>query len=398
MWRSQNSVCVRQPWLHLRVLSALLLTVGSVICGGCQPSLPNSNPIATSGVSSVTTAGVPTTGAGSNSGSAESTGTSSSGTGVATPQRAKRPTFNEQAAFEILQKQCSYGPRPLGSTAHEQAKDYLLAQMKQYADDTFTQTFRYHGMTVTNIVGIFYPAGSSAPARKPVLVLTHWDSRPVADGPFSTKKVAYKYGPRGWNQTNPIMAANDGASGPGIMLQLAKMFKQQKPNVGVVMLLDDGEDYGDFQANGGAGDGVELGSRYFAEHFREDKRLGFPDYGILLDMVGGKDLVLPFEKVSLKYAPGTLTKVFAAGQSLGYRSVFRDDLQFEVEDDHLALNRAGMMVIDLIPFFGNSAPAGVPGYIYWHTPEDTVDKCSPNALKVVGETVAEVIYNETPAP
>ena len=312
-----------------------------------------------------------------------------------------RPPFDADAAFKLLTKQCDFGPRPLGSAAHEKTKKFLLAEMKQYADDTFEQKFTYRGMPVTNVVGVFYPTGMTAPAKNPVLLLTHWDSRPVADGPFSTeigKSPTFQYGPNGWNRMTPIVAANDGASGTAVLLQLARMFKQHKPSVGVVLLLDDGEDYGDFRANGGQGEGVELGSRYFAKHFREDKRFGYPDYGILLDMVGGKNLLLPVEKFSMQYAPGTMTKVYQAAQTLGYKDVFRTDLDFAVEDDHIALNRAGMHVIDLIPYFGDSAPAGTTGYTHWHTLEDTPDKCDAASLKIVGETIAEVVYGETPAP
>ena len=316
-------------------------------------------------------------------------------------QRAKRPEFDAQEAFALLTKQCDFGPRPLGSAAHEKTKTFLQAEMEKYADKTILQKFTYRGMPVTNVIGIFYPAGVTAPSKNPVLLLTHWDSRPIADGPSSSeanKSPAFQYGPNGWNRTTPILAANDGASGTAILLQLARMFKKQPPPVGVVVLLDDGEDYGDFSANNHAGEGVELGSRYFAKHFRGDPNYGFPDYGILLDMVGGKDLVLPTENKSLQYAPGTLAKVFRAGQNLGYKNVFRDDLNFTVDDDHIALNQAGMHVIDLVPFFGNSAPQGISDYTYWHTLQDTVDKCDAATLRIVGETVAEVVYSETPAP
>ena len=317
------------------------------------------------------------------------------------PQRVKRPEFNADEAFTLLTKQCNFGVRPLGSAAHEKTKDFLISEMEKYADKTIQQKFMYRGMPVTNVIGIFYPAGATTPARNPVLLLTHWDSRPIADGPFSSevnKSPAFHYGANGWNRTTPIMAANDGASGTSVLLQLARMFKKQPPPVGVVILLDDGEDYGDFHANNGAGEGVELGSRYFAKHFKANGSFGFPDYGILLDMVGGKNLVLPTELKSMQYAPGTLRKVFQAGQNLGYKNVFRSDLSFQVDDDHIALNLAGMHVIDLVPFFGDSAPQGESGYTYWHTLQDTVDKCDPLALKVVGETVAEVVYGETPAP
>ena len=313
--------------------------------------------------------------------------------------RAPRPSFDADAAFKLLTRQCEFGPRALGSKAHDKTRDYLLQEMKQYADVTVAQTFDYRGLPVTNVIGVFYPAGATTPSRSPVLLLTHWDSRPIADGPYSTeasKAPPFQYGASGWNRTTPIMAASDGASGTAVLLQMARMFKQNPPPVGVVILLDDGEDYGDFQANSAKGEGIELGSRYFATHFRNDKRFGRPSYGILLDMVGGKDLVLPMEANSMKYAPGTMTKVYQAGQALGYRNTFRSDLSFNVNDDHIALNEAGLHVIDLVPYFGDTAPPGVTGYIYWHTLQDTADKCSAESLKIVGETLAEVLYNEAP--
>ncbi len=315
--------------------------------------------------------------------------------------RVRRPAFDADAAFALLTRQCEFGPRALGSKAHEQTKDYLLAEMKQYADVTIAQTFDYRGMPVTNVIGVFYGTGATSPSKNPVLLLTHWDSRPISDGPYSSeasKTPFFHYDASGWNRTTPIMAANDGASGTAVLLQMARMFKKNPPPVGVVILLDDGEDYGDFHANNDKGEGIELGSRYFATHFKTDRRLGRPNYGILLDMVGGKDLVLPMEANSMRYAPGTLTKVYQAGQALGYKSTFRGDLTFNVNDDHIALNEAGLRVIDLVPYFGDTAPAGVTGYIYWHTLQDTVDKCSADSLKIVGETLSEVIYNEIPAP
>ena len=356
----------------------------------------------------ITPATVPaTSGAAATAGDTPTSDTSTAGTSSSVSsdttanKPGKRAAFDGDAAYALLKKQCDFGPRPLGSEAHEKCKTLLMEEMKKYADVTIAQTFSYRGLPVTNVIGVIYPAGSNAPAQNPVLLMTHWDSRPIADGPNSSeasKSPAYAYGPKGWNRTNPIPAANDGASGAGVLLILAKMFKAKKPPVGVLLILDDGEDYGDFNANGGEGEGVELGSRYFAKHFQEDKRFGYPDYGILLDMIGGKNLLLPREENSIKAAPGTFTKIYQAAQSLGYGSVFRSDLGFNVNDDHIALIAAGIRTVDLIPFFGNSAPPGISYYPYWHTLQDTPDKCSAASLKIVGETVAEVIYNETASP
>jgi glutaminyl-peptide cyclotransferase len=385
-------------------LLACVCCAGFLLLSGCQS---NDAPVAAQPAGNVQAASASNPisspiSAGPSTSSSTSSPVVSPASGTATAaQSAKRPEFDAQEAFALLTKQCDFGPRPLGSAVHEKTKTFLLSEMEKVADKTIEQKFMYRGMPVTNVIGIFYAAGTTTPAKNPVLLLTHWDSRPIADGPSSSeinKSPAFRYGANGWNRTTPIMAANDGASGTAVLLQLARMFKKQPPPVGVVILLDDGEDYGDFNANNHAGEGVELGSRYFAKHFKDNGSFGFPDYGILLDMVGGKDLVLPTELKSMQYAPGTLKKVFQAGQRLGYNNVFRADLSFQVDDDHIALNQAGMHVIDLVPFFGNSAPQGVSDYTYWHTLQDTVDKCDPATLKIVGETVAEVVYSETPAP
>ncbi|HLJ57714.1 MAG TPA: M28 family peptidase [Chthonomonadaceae bacterium] len=307
--------------------------------------------------------------------------------------------FNGQRAMAILKKQCDFGVRPLGSDAHEKTKEYLISQMKLYADEVKLQQFKYRGMTVTNIVGVFYPEGSDRPAARPVVLMTHWDTRPIADGPYSSeiaKGVQFRYGPTGWHPQAPIMGANDGASGPGVLLELARLFKAKHPPVGVLMLLDDGEDYGDFRGNSGAGDGVELGARYFAKNYRSEKSFGQPAYGILLDMVGAKNGYFTPEKLSEESAPTINSRVFDIGRSLGYDNVFRRGPQQDVGDDHVSMNAAFIPTIDLIhPLPSVDGPDDA--YRYWHTLQDTPDKCSPEMLKAVGDTIAATIYRETPS-
>jgi hypothetical protein len=318
----------------------------------------------------------------------------------AAPAQPTHPVFDAERAFKLLSKQCDFGPRYLGTAAHEKTLEFLLAEMRKYADDTVTQKFNYRGLPVTNVVGVFYPAGSKQPSKRPVLLMAHWDTRPIADGPNSTElqKGPFVWGPRGWNRLAPILGANDGASGVAVLLELARLFKQKPPPVGVLLLLDDGEDYGDFTADNNRGDGVELGSRYFAAHYQEERRFGHPDFGILLDMIGGKDMKIPEESFSQQYAPGTNSLVFGIAKQLGYENIFLRDATQSVGDDHLAINQVGhIATIDLIqPLSG----PGSPEYAYqqWHTLQDTPEHCSAKSLKVVGDTVAEVIYQETPAP
>jgi len=304
--------------------------------------------------------------------------------------------FDGKLAMDILKKQCDFGVRPLGSEAHEKTRAYLIAEMKKYADVTKLQEFKYRGMPVTNVIGVFYPAGSDKPSAHPILLMTHWDTRPIADGPYSSKTAAgahFRYGPNGWSPTAPIMGANDAASGVGVLLELARIFHEKRPPVGVVMLLDDGEDYGDFTANNNTGDGVELGARYFAKNYRNDPAYGQPKYGILLDMVGAKNCFFVKEALSESYAKSVNRRVFNIGASLGYGEVFRSELGPEVGDDHVSINEAGIPTIDLIHPLPYNDYAET-GYKFWHTLEDTADKCSATTLKAVGDTIAETIYRE----
>ncbi|MCW3099362.1 MAG: putative aminopeptidase [Chthonomonadaceae bacterium] len=362
-------------------LALLCLGLSATFCfGGCQSAPPPAE------VTPVTTTNpVPAT----------PVETTPSNPAPATP-KVTHEAFDGDRAYEILKKQCDFGVRPLGTEAHEKTKDYLIAEMKRYADSTVTQKFTYHGLPVTNVIGIFNPAGSDKPSAHPILLMAHWDTRPIADGPYSDKKnLGYKYGAHGWNVTAPIMGADDGASGVAVLLEMARILKKQKPAVSVLLLLDDGEDYGDFRANNYQGEGVELGSRYFAEHFRETPAFGHPFYGILLDMVGGKGATFPREKYSEEHAKSVNDNVYRVADKLGYGSVFLSDHMQEVGDDHIAINLAGIPMIDLIhPLPRGSNDSNT--YHYWHTQQDTADKCSPKTLKIVGDVAMEVLFRESP--
>ncbi len=319
---------------------------------------------------------------------------------------AGHPVFDGDRAFALLKQQCEFGARPLGSAAHEKTRSLLLETIRKYADKTVTQEFPYRGMPVTNIVGVFYPEGSQKPSARPVILMSHWDTRPIADGPFSDEirdGIRFRYGKQGWKPNAPIIGANDGASGTAVLLELARLFAAKRPPVGVVIVLDDGEDYGDFQqSSDGAppeeqGEGVELGSRYFAKHYRGSPLFGQPSYGILLDMVGAKNCFFAREDASQQAAPWVNDKVFGIAQSLGYSDVFRSGERQAVGDDHIALIAQGIPMIDLIhplPY----PPYDSAGYRAWHTKQDVPAQCSARALRIVGEVVAEAMYRDTPGP
>lgn len=200
-------------------------------------------------------------------------------------------------------------------------------------------------------------------ARDRILIGAHYDSRPRAEhDPDSTR----------WSQ--PITGANDGASGTAVLMHLAELLSAAPPRIGVDLVFFDGEDYGP----PGQLDQYLLGSTYFASHGPAEYR-----FGLLLDMIGDRDLRIYREGYSERYAKVVNDKVWTAAARLGV-TAFVDSAGVEVIDDHVPLLAAGIPMADLIDF----------DYPFWHTTADTPDKCSAASLAAVGRVVMEVIYDQ----
>ena len=280
------------------------------------------------------------------------------------------PSFDESRAFALLKEQVEIGPRYPNCPGHKAAAEFIRSQLKPYADGVrvqeFSQVVGGKTLKMQNILAHF-----NGKAKKWVLLAAHWDSRPVADCEVTAEK-----------RKMPIPGANDGASGVAVLLELARMFSSREPDVGVFMVFFDGEDYG-FEI----GD-MLMGSRYFARDLKASAAVnGKPieiDYGILLDMVGDKNLNIYQERESVRAAPKVVEKVWAAAEELGYQDKFIPSVKYRIQDDHTELISAGVKCIDIIDY----------DYGPWHTLEDTPDKCSAQSLKVVGEVVAKVVYEE----
>ncbi len=275
------------------------------------------------------------------------------------------PEFDAQRAYALLQKQVDFGPRVPGTPAHAQCLQFLEDSLKAYADGVQRQSFDYTihktGETVrlTNLISSF----GAAPGPR-ILLAAHWDSRPWADQDPDTA-----------NHNRPIPGANDGASGVAVLLEIARILKQNPPPVGVDIVLFDGEDLG----SEGYPDTYAAGAKYFAQN----KSVNYAPYlGILLDMIGDRDLQIYKEVNSVRYAPAVVDLVWNYAARLGIAN-FYNTARHEVTDDHLPLLKVGIPIIDLIDF----------DYPYWHTMHDTPDKCSPESLEKVGRVVLAVIYN-----
>jgi Zn-dependent M28 family amino/carboxypeptidase len=282
---------------------------------------------------------------------------------------SRQPTaiFDAQRAFAILEKQCEFGPRPPGSAAHRQTQRYLFTELQKYADNVELQPCQYEvdGVTLrlNNILAEFGPkvVTGEEPSGDTLLLAAHWDTRPFADRD-----------PKPENQNKPILGANDGASGVAVLLEIARVLSLHPPPRRVVIVLFDGEDYGR------SVDDMFIGSRFFAQNLGKWR----PDYGILLDMVGDKDLSLPIERYSWEANREFTEAIWNRASTLGLVP-FQQRLGMAILDDHVPLIRVGIPMVNIIDFT----------YSYWHTVEDTVDKCSPKSLEVVATLVMSIIYD-----
>jgi hypothetical protein len=273
--------------------------------------------------------------------------------------------FDGNAAYNYANAQVDFGPRVPGTPAAKQAGDWIIKQMRSRADTVIVQSFTYttadgKKLPLRNILARFRP---ELPER--VLYVTHWDSRPVSES--ATTEAEGKL---------PVPGANDGASGVGMFVALADLLKKTRATVGVDLLFTDGEDYGAF---GPPEVDVLIGSKYFAAH---PPSPGYkPLYGVLWDMIGDKDLRIPYEMNSFKQAPEVVSRVWQTAADMGYGDVFVQESGGEITDDHIPLLASGMRVIDVIDLT----------YLPHHTPQDTMDKISAKSLATVGDVAAALV-------
>lgn len=285
------------------------------------------------------------------------------------------PSFNADSAYHFLSRQVSFGPRNPNSEGHYQTKEYLINKLTAYAGQrsVYAQSFNHKGydgdtLRLSNIIAAFNVSSSDR-----IMLCAHWDTRPRADeDPVHPDK--------------PILGADDGASGVAVLLELARLMSEQSPTIGVDIVLFDGEDYG----KTGNLEQYFLGSRYWANNPPVDSYS--PRFGILLDMVGGKNPLFPKEQYSLQFAPALVNEVWSIAGEKGYGSVFVNEKGASVSDDHVVINRIlNIPTIDIIRH--NPEDGGVGFAPYWHTHEDNMDIIDRRTLQAVGDVLAELIYN-----
>lgn len=281
--------------------------------------------------------------------------------------------FNPDSAYRYIQEQVDFGPRVPGSIAHGTTATYLQGKLTEFCDTAFIQygsvkNYLNQKIDIKNIIGSF-----NLFQKKRILLCAHWDTRPMADQDSE-------------RPNQPSDGANDGASGVGVLIEIARQLQLQRPDAGVDIIFFDAEDMGDSQ---GAPHTWCLGSQFWSRS--PHKKNYVARFGILLDMVGPKDAVFAIEGNSWLYAQPYVKKVWNTAQKLGHGQNFVNYQGGQLVDDHLFINQIiGIPTLDIIHYdirqntgFGE----------FWHTHKDNMESIDRESLKAVGETVFKVVMD-----
>ncbi len=293
------------------------------------------------------------------------------------------PEFNADSSYLFIQKQVDFGARTPNSIPHQKCAEYLAKTLEKYGFETEIQKFdakRYDGLVLksSNIIGSFNPK-----AAKRILLAAHWDARAFND---KEQKDTTKY--------KAIDGANDGGSGVGILLEIARVLKNtdKKLDIGVDIIFFDSEDQGQPEGSkNGKQDTWCLGSQYWAKNKHKADYNAY--YGILLDMVGAKNAKFFKEGTSLKYAGDLTEKFWKVANKAGFQKYFIQKNSPAITDDHSYVNEiAKIPMLDIIQFDENNQESFFAPY--HHTSDDNMKIIDKETLKAVGQSLLQFLYQE----
>ena len=297
----------------------------------------------------------------------------------------KGSVFNADSAYKYIAKQVGFGPRVPNTQNHQNCGNWLVKKLENFGFKTTEQigevvAFNSEKLPLRNIIGKINPN-----SKDRVLLCAHWDTRPFADRDSI-------------NINQPIMGANDGESGVGVLLEIARIVHLDSLEIGLDIIFFDVEDYGapsynsNFVDLNSMNDTWCLGSQYWC--YNLDKEYVKPKFGILLDMVGGEDAVFPKEEISRQYSGYHLNKIWKLASYLGYGEYFKKKIAPPLTDDHTYINKlAQIPTLDIIHYdvspFTNRFDFGK----FHHTHQDNLDIIHKPTLKAVGQTLLTYLYN-----
>jgi len=285
------------------------------------------------------------------------------------------PPFNGDGAFNYVEKQVAFGYRVPGMDSHKKCKDWLVSELKSLGADVEVQEFKASFFDVKDAESFNIIASINPKQKKRIALAAHWDTRLIADKDEEDKN-------------KPIDGADDGGSGVGVLLQIAKTIQDNPIDLGIDIFLWDAEDNGiDSDDGEDTSETWCLGSQHWSKnkHDRNYKA----KYGILLDMVGAKNARFPLEGISTQVAGPVQNKIWTLAQQMGYGDLFQSVKMGGITDDHVFMYKGGIPTVDII-----NLPSNTFGH-YHHTHEDNMENIDRNTLRKVGQVVTAVLYRES---
>ncbi|MBI5353679.1 MAG: M28 family peptidase [Chloroflexi bacterium] len=261
--------------------------------------------------------------------------------------------FDGSRAYADVQAQVAFGARTPGSEGHAKVREWMRTELESASWTVQVQQTERMGHPIYNIIA----KRNDSPPQ--IILGAHYDTRFFADNDPDVSK-----------RTEPVIGANDGASGVAVLMELARTLPKETTPVWLVFF--DTEDQGRIE-----GWDWILGSRAFAEEIKIAPRAV-----VIVDMIGDANLNIHLERNS--NIP-IRTEIWSTAEKLGYGNVFINEEKYSMEDDHTPFLEAGIPAVDIIDF----------DYPYWHTTQDTADKVSAESLQAVGETLWNWIVNQT---
>lgn len=295
-----------------------------------------------------------------------------------TNQGREAPDFNSDNALKFVKEQLNFGPRVPNTEAHREAIQYFNSYFRELAGNRSVYIQSFSTEAYEDSLQLYNLIASFSPDKKDrILLAAHWDSRPRAENDPDYPN-------------EPILGADDGGSGVAVLMELARLFRENPPPIGVDIILFDGEDYGE----AGDLDHYFLGSRYWGQN--PPVANYNPRFGILLDMVGGKGAQFPKEAYSMEYAPSLVNEIWRIGEEFGYDDLFLDQMGQKVADDHIIVQRiTGIPMINIIHHYVNEQ-GNLEFAEYWHTQNDNIEIIDKEVMDKVGTVLLELIYNRIP--
>ncbi len=264
-------------------------------------------------------------------------------------------TFDGTLAYHWVEQQCALGPRLINSEANIKAGDQIIAELKAQGWEVEEQKSAYENVPFRNILAVRRGEGPA------ILIGAHYDSRKAAD-----REDFYQ----------PVPGANDGASGVGILLELARALDTPLHNT-VYLAFFDAEDNGNLD-----GWPFSVGAEHLAATWNDNPNHLPLAAVVVVDMTGDADQQLYYEVNSNQELSA---KIWAVAAGLNYGDRFIPEQRHTIIDDHLPFIQRGIKAVDIIDF----------DYPYWHTTQDTPDKVSAASLESVGRTLETWLESNT---